>query len=139
MSQEPIYEMLLEKVSGLEREVAGRGQVEEVFHEQTRDKALTLSIEAGYSAREKPFEQLPHLWKRMLAGEVQTFEWKARRPLDGTLFDAGVVLRRMTINGRRSIIARFVTLPIEKRLKTSDSSVKNFKVCSRRLQQCTTN
>lgn len=45
------------------------------------------------------------IWQRALAGEPQFFEWRARRPRDGTEFDTEVYLCRMDLQGRNVIVA----------------------------------
>ncbi len=71
----------------------------------TREKALGLSIKDDYSAPGSPVEVLPLLWERIIAGESRLFEWKARRPRDGSTFDAEVFLRKITLRHRDVILA----------------------------------
>lgn len=70
-----------------------------------RERALRLSIIHDYSAPDAPVEELPGRWERVIAGEPQFFEWMARRPLDGTIFQAEVYLRRAEMDGQPAIIA----------------------------------
>jgi PAS domain S-box-containing protein len=71
----------------------------------TREQALTFSIAEDYSAPENPLEELSKTWADVSAGKVAVFEWKARRPNDGTQFDAQVVLRKISLQDRDVILA----------------------------------
>ncbi|NJL55060.1 PAS domain-containing protein [bacterium] len=53
----------------------------------SREEATTLSIVADYSSSENPLDLLPGWWERVLAGETVNFEWQAKRPHDGSLFN----------------------------------------------------
>ncbi|WP_175476527.1 hybrid sensor histidine kinase/response regulator [Syntrophus gentianae] len=71
----------------------------------TRDQALSGSIVKDFSAPDNPFEKLPGLWKRALEGEPVSFEWKAKRPKDGSTFDMEVSLKRIVLGGRPVILS----------------------------------
>ena len=71
----------------------------------TRDQALTLYIKEDYSSRNNSQEELRSLWKKARAGENQFFEWKARRPEDGSQFDVEVSLRKISMKGQDAILA----------------------------------
>ncbi|MDY0019589.1 MAG: PAS domain S-box protein, partial [Anaerolineae bacterium] len=71
----------------------------------TREQAPTFSIAEDYSSPENPLDELPVTWQKVLAGEPQYFEWKARRPNDGTTFDAEVFLRKITMGDKDVVMA----------------------------------
>ncbi|MEG4216820.1 PAS domain S-box protein [Microcoleus sp. Pol14C6] len=71
----------------------------------TPEQATKLSIKKDYSSGDNPIEQMGELWERVLAGETGRVEWKARRPKDGSTFDAEIALSRIHLNGNLSIIA----------------------------------
>jgi|GEM_PF-719859 len=66
------------------------------IYEVTREQALSLSIQHDYSSEENPIGLLPALWAETLSGKNQFFEWKARRPNDGSVFDVEVFLTKLT-------------------------------------------
>ena len=70
-----------------------------------RDQALRLTIAGDYSGRGNPLDELPRIWKRVRAGEALFFEWKARRPLDGSEFDVEVFLRKIVMKREEVILA----------------------------------
>ncbi|MEW6541000.1 MAG: PAS domain S-box protein [Bacillota bacterium] len=70
-----------------------------------RDEALTLSIRDDFSGPDNPLDQLPRIWERVLAGESELFEWQARRPIDGSVFDVEVFLCRLVLNGDEVVLA----------------------------------
>lgn len=71
----------------------------------THDEGLCLSIMDHLSAPENPFDTLPAIWARVIAGESASFEWRARRPHDGHLFDVDVFLRAIPVLGETLVMA----------------------------------
>ncbi|MGB9858445.1 MAG: sensor domain-containing diguanylate cyclase/phosphohydrolase [Moorellaceae bacterium] len=71
----------------------------------SKEEALKLSIAEDYSSRENPLEELSQWWRKTLEGERPRFEWKARRPADGTVFETEVCLEKITLSGRPAILA----------------------------------
>lgn len=73
-----------------------------------------------------PGEELKDLWQTVLQGKNQFYEGKARRPLDGSTFDAEVFLRKLTLGDRDVILTnvRDVTLrkQAEEALRQSEAS-----------------
>ena len=68
-------------------------------------QATKLSLKSDYSTDENPVEEFAEIWQRVIAGETARIEWKARRPNDGSTFDAEVALSKIHLNGNVSIIA----------------------------------
>lgn len=77
----------------------------QVYGLKSKEEALRLSLIDDYSAPEAPAAELPERWARVLSGEEVTFEWKARRPGDGSVFDAEVSLKKIPLSGRDVILA----------------------------------
>lgn len=71
----------------------------------TRAEAASLSIIDDYSAPGMSRDGLSVIWKQILEGHAHHFEWLARRPHDGSLFDVEVFLGRITLNGENCILA----------------------------------
>ena len=69
------------------------------------EEAITLSITEAYSAPGADREQLRSVWARALEGEKQSFDWRARRPGDGTEFPVRVHLSAITVADRQMILA----------------------------------
>ncbi|MEG4516792.1 MULTISPECIES: PAS domain S-box protein [unclassified Microcoleus] len=69
------------------------------------EQATKLSLKNDYSSGDNPIEKMEELWERVLAGGTGRVEWKARRPNDGSTFDAEIALSRIHLNGNLSIIA----------------------------------
>ncbi|MEG3924993.1 MULTISPECIES: PAS domain S-box protein [unclassified Microcoleus] len=70
-----------------------------------REQATKLSLKNDYSTDDNSLEKMEELWERVLAGETGRVEWKARRPNDGSTFDAEIALSRIHLNGNLSVIA----------------------------------
>ncbi len=70
----------------------------------TEEQALRFTLEDAYAMLENAMDQLPALWDKVVMGNPQIFEWKARRPSDDTAFDVEVRLRRVNLEDREDII-----------------------------------
>ncbi len=68
-------------------------------------QATQLSVKNDYSTEENPIAEFREIWQRVIAGETARIEWKARRPNDGSTFDAEIALSKIHLNGNVSIIA----------------------------------
>lgn len=81
----------------------------------SKEEAVKLSIARDYSNRDNPLEQLREWWKRAVEGESPRFEWRARRPVDGTVFDAEMCLKKITFAGKDAILATVRDITARKR------------------------
>lgn len=57
------------------------------------------------SAGPMPVEELLPMWREILSGETKFFDWRSRRPSDGTLFDAEIFLCAIRFKGQDMIMA----------------------------------
>ncbi len=73
----------------------------------TRETFRRYSMVEQYSAYRDSEGQLEEYWRRCRDGEPQLFEWRARRPHDGSEFDVEVYLSRVP-NGSRTLILAMV-------------------------------
>ena len=71
----------------------------------SREEALKLSIIDDYSASDNPIVEVWERWKKVLIGENQFFEWKARRPKDGSVFNVEVFLTKLALPQADAILA----------------------------------
>ena len=69
----------------------------------SREEALGLNILHDFSATETSMKDYHAnvLWQKVMAGEDQLFEWKAKRPGDGSIFDVEVTLTETIVASRR--------------------------------------
>jgi len=68
-------------------------------------EALQYSILDDYSAQGNPVSTLPAIWQDVVAGHSHLFDWRAKRPHDGTTFDVEVFLRRIDLENRQLVLA----------------------------------
>ena len=81
------------------------------------ERALEFSVQE-YSAPDGPMlARLPELWSETLAGRPQLFEWRARRPLDGSLFDVEAYLCPMVLDGVTYVLGNCRDITTRKRLE----------------------
>jgi len=81
----------------------------------TREEALHMSIVGDFSATGNPLDDLPEIWRLVLAGTPQMFEWRARRPKDGSAFDVEVSLERIVLREQTVILANVRDISDRKR------------------------
>ncbi len=95
------------------------------IYQVSREEAAQFSISRHYSAQENSPEILESLWPEVVAGKVHRMEWKARRPKDGHVFDAEIVLRKIEYKDEPAILAcvRDIT-----EFKQAEAELKNAKV-----------
>ncbi|MBD1829693.1 PAS domain S-box protein [Microcoleus vaginatus GB1-A2] len=92
----------------------------------SREQATKLSIKNDYSSDDNPVKQMGELWERVLAGETGRLEWKARRPNDGSTFDAEIALSRINLNGNLSVIANVRDISDRKQTEAELQQTQNF-------------
>lgn len=76
-----------------------------MYNMDSKESAVKLSISREYSGPNNPLEQLPLLWEKVLQGENQLFQWQAKRPGDGSLFEAEVFLCKLSLDNKDLIMA----------------------------------
>ncbi|SEM01272.1 PAS domain S-box-containing protein [Syntrophus gentianae] len=64
----------------------------------TREQALSMHILHNFSSADNDLKQEADRWDRVMNGETITFEWKAKRPNDGSVFDVDVALKRIDLD-----------------------------------------
>ncbi|MGC8712617.1 MAG: PAS domain S-box protein [Leptodesmis sp.] len=74
------------------------------LHTATREQLIGASIPDVF-APDAPIERLLKMLQRVQAGENLEFEWQGRRFDDGSIFDAEVSLRQVTLGNRPVLIA----------------------------------
>jgi PAS domain S-box-containing protein len=96
-------------------------------------EALSLSI-FELSSPDNPLHTLPEIWSRVVAGEDQFFEWKARRPKDDGVFEVEVYLTGIKLKKRTAILAmvRDITRrkQLEEELWLTRFSVEHASICA---------
>ncbi|CCH49547.1 Multi-sensor hybrid histidine kinase [Pseudodesulfovibrio piezophilus C1TLV30] len=80
----------------------------------TRDEISDLSIARDMSSRDNAVYRLSAIWRAVINGEPQYFEWKGRRPHDGSEFDAEVYLNRIVFRGQEAILANVRDISVRK-------------------------
>lgn len=82
---------------------------------EDKEEARRYTIARDYSASSNPLQSLPYLWEKVLAGEPQLFEWKAKRPRDGSIFDVEVFLNSIVLDNQKVILATVRDISARKR------------------------
>ena len=83
-----------------------------------RDEVALYSIRDDYSAPDNPADQLPSKWHDAMSGKAQFFEWKARRPKDGSIFDVEIFLRKIIFRKKDVIMATVRDISDRKQAET---------------------
>ncbi|WP_419786094.1 PAS domain S-box protein [Pseudodesulfovibrio sp.] len=80
----------------------------------TEDEIPNISIARDISSRTNAVYRLSVIWRSVLNGESQFYEWKARRPHDGHEFDVEVFLNRIVYHGREAILSNVRDITVRK-------------------------
>ena len=93
----------------------------------TREELSRLDV-PDLSALPSQVAELPHIWAKVMAGEPQRYERRARRPHSGEEFDVEVFLRRISVQGRPAFQANLRDITDHKRteaeLRRSNSALE---------------
>jgi PAS domain S-box-containing protein len=84
-----------------------------------REEMNAISIARDLSAPETSPEALHEYWDAVLAGQERFFEWKAKRPHDGSIFHVEVYLRRILLGERPVILANVRDVTERKRVQAA--------------------
>jgi PAS domain S-box-containing protein len=68
------------------------------------EEARRLNV-ADISGSGMPMESAPDLWRKVIGGEPQLFEWRSKRPKTGEEFDVEVYLRSIPRQNRQVILS----------------------------------
>ncbi|HGE72216.1 TPA: PAS domain S-box protein [Candidatus Poribacteria bacterium] len=93
------------------------------MYQVDRDEARKLSIAGDYSTTDNPLDDLPILWDKVLSGQNQLFEWKAKRPKSGEVFDVEVFLTKIKSQEQEFILATVRDISERKR---AENDRQNF-------------
>jgi PAS domain S-box-containing protein len=80
----------------------------------TPSEVEEISIARDISSRNNAVYRLSSIWRSVINGEPQFFEWKARRPHDGSEFDVEVYLNRIVFRGEEAILANVRDITVRK-------------------------
>ncbi len=75
------------------------------MYDITREETIDSHIIPDYSAPYYSKDELYSIWKKVVSGENQFFEWKAKRPKDGYIFDVEVFLTKVSLPDGEFILA----------------------------------
>ncbi len=98
-----------------------------LFQVPDEDQAKKYSILDDYSAGDYPHTHLKEYWRETLQGNTRIFEWKARRPADGSVFDAEIYLTKIDLPDGPAILASVRDITARKQEKNA-LSIANQKL-----------
>ncbi|AFY56772.1 PAS domain S-box [Rivularia sp. PCC 7116] len=91
-----------------------------------RDQVTQMSIVADLSSSDNPKEQFTQIIEKVMSGDSQLFEWKAKRPHDNSTFDVEVFLRRVTLNSQDIILANVRDISERKKVEAEIQAKQHF-------------
>ncbi|MCJ8281767.1 MAG: PAS domain S-box protein [Rivularia sp. ALOHA_DT_140] len=91
-----------------------------------RDEVTQMSIAVDLSGSDNTVERLPQIWQKVINGDTQLFEWKAKRPHDNHVFNVEVFLRRVTLNSQDIILANVRDITERKKVEAEIKAKQHF-------------
>ncbi|MGD0230617.1 MAG: PAS domain S-box protein [Syntrophorhabdales bacterium] len=91
-----------------------------------REEAKNLFIVDDFSAPENRLEELPLLWEKVVSGQDQFFEWKAKRPRDGSSFDVEVALTKISLPHGDFILANVRDITERKQVERELQATRDY-------------
>ncbi|WP_421902858.1 ATP-binding protein [Maridesulfovibrio sp.] len=88
--------------------------------------ALQMSIKNDFSAPEMDMDILDENWQKAVDGEEIVFEWTAKCPGDGRLFEVEVALNRIEIAGKLVILANVHDISEQKKALIQQAEHQEF-------------
>jgi len=88
----------------------------------SREEVCSMSIEEDFSTPDNPLNELPGIWESVMKEKERVFEWQARRPHDGSTFNAEVFLRKINLSNGEFILAAVRDITDRKK---SDEKLQN--------------
>ncbi len=85
------------------------------MYKVSREEAIDLHIIHDYSITENPVDDGFLIWNKVISGKNQFFEWKAKRPKDGSVFDVEVFLTRLLLPDGNFILSNVRDITDRKR------------------------
>jgi len=98
------------------------GKMLEMYRVERAD-AMRYNFDDGYSSPDNPADKLRGIWEKVLEGEERSFEWKARRPGDGSEFHVEVHLRKVRLWERDVILANVRDISMRKQEEKERSAL----------------
>jgi PAS domain S-box-containing protein len=91
----------------------------------TREEALEVTIE-DVSSSKMSMKVLLERWQKVLNGEKLVFEWEARRPKDGSVFNVEVSIQMLSFHDKDIILANIRDITERKRAEKALREKSNF-------------
>ncbi|PKL16690.1 MAG: hypothetical protein CVV49_14915 [Spirochaetae bacterium HGW-Spirochaetae-5] len=81
-----------------------------MFGLENKKEALRYSIIKDYSDTKNPLDKVRITWEEVIAGKEKDFEWTARRPVTGEIFDTYVSLKKFVLDETPCILANIIDI-----------------------------
>jgi PAS domain S-box-containing protein len=91
-----------------------------------KEQAMEFTIAEDFSSTDNPLDQLPEIWKKVVSGEPQHFEWITKKPNTGTYFPVDVHLNKIVFTGKEVILA--TVRDISRRKKAEEQLIQSQKM-----------
>ena len=95
------------------------------MHGCSREEAIGSTIR-DFSAADNPFDRMPQVFRKVIAGQDQFFEWKCKRPGGDSVMDVEVFLTRLSLPGGDFILSNVHDMSTRKRLDEELRSTKDY-------------
>jgi len=81
-----------------------------MFALESKDEALKYSVKTDYSDSKNPLDLLDTAWEEVINGDEKSFEWIARKPLTGEIFNTYISLKNFIMDDKPCILANIIDI-----------------------------
>jgi PAS domain S-box-containing protein len=81
-----------------------------MFGLENKNEALSYSVVKDYSDIKNPLDKINITWEEVMTGQEKDFEWTARKPLTGEIFNTYVSLKKFILDETAYIMANIIDI-----------------------------
>lgn len=81
-----------------------------MFGLKSKEEALKYSVKTDYSDSKNPIEKMEKSWEAVLDGRERHFEWIARKPMTGEVFNVFISLKKFNLDDNTYLLANVIDI-----------------------------
>jgi len=81
-----------------------------MFGLKSKEEAFRYSVKTDYSDSKNPIDKMESSWKAVINGRERHFEWIARKPLTGEVFNVFISLKKFVLDDNTYLLANIIDI-----------------------------